>query len=279
MQKFSYHTHTTLSDGSDCLDNMLQKAVELGWKQIGISDHMIIHKDIKQAPTYEKMVSRSGDYVYYDSFEKCLPMFQKNAEYIRKTAKKYPIDVLVGFEVDYFTYNGWEDEFKNFIKQIDYDYLLTGNHFFFDEKCEVLIDIYRYDLLDDIYKNDSYETYIKRHYQTIRKAVSSKMFNFLAHFDYARRTKQSQIYPCRDEQLKIVDCLAENHIAAEVSTKGLRKNNILYPDDFVLKNMINKGVELVISDDAHNVDELGYCFDETSIKLEQMGCKKRFCLK
>ena len=101
----------------------------------------------------------------------------------------------------------------------------------------------------------------------------------MAHLDYARRIKQSEKYPCRDEQLKVVDCLVKNQVAAEVSTKGLRKNNVLYPDDFVLKKMINKGVELVISDDAHNIDELGYCFDETSIKLEQMGCKKRFCLK
>ena len=52
MQKFSYHTHTNFSDGSNSLEQMLEKAVSLGWSEIGISDHLIIHKDMKQSPVY-----------------------------------------------------------------------------------------------------------------------------------------------------------------------------------------------------------------------------------
>ena len=279
MQKFSYHTHTDFSDGSDSIEKMLEKAVALGWEQIGISDHMIIHKNIKNAPTYEMLISRSGDHIYQDCFEKSLPMFQNNVEYIRKVAKKYPIDVLIGFEVDYFTYDGWEDEFKNFIKQIDHDYLLTGNHFFFDDKCDILIDIYRYDNLDKKCKTESYETYLKRHYKTMQKAVKSGMFDFLAHLDYARRTKLHHLYPCVDDRWEVVNCLSENNVAAEISTKGLRKVDSFYPEDFLLKQMVDKNVKIVISDDAHNVDELGFCFDKAEEKLKEIGCKNRLKLK
>lgn len=279
MQKFSYHTHSFLSDGSDAIRDMIEKAISLGWEQIGFSDHMIIHKNIKNAPTYEKQITRSGEHIYHHSFEKALPIFQKNADYIRKIAKNYPIDVLIGFEVDYFTYNGWKDEFNNFIKQIDHDYLINGNHFFFDEDCNILIDIYRYDTLDEEYKKEGYENYITRHYKTIQKAVSSEMFSFLAHLDYARRTNMHNKFPCDAERLKIIDCLEKHNIAVEISTKGLRKVDSFYPQDFLLKEIINKKIPVVISDDAHNVNELGYCFDKAENKLRELNCKYRFSLK
>ena len=279
MQKFSYHTHTDLSDGRDSLENMLKKAVSLGWEQIGISDHMIIHKDIKKSTTYKTYMVENFGSVYHDSFEKALSVYQRNVEYIRNIAKKFPIDVFIGFEVDYFTYNGWEDEFRSFIKQIDYDYLLNGNHYFFDDDCRILVDISSYNKIDDSLKTDSYENYHKRHYQTIQKAVGSGLFNILAHLDYAKKLKQHETYPCNEEKLKIIDILSQKSVAAEVSTKGLRKVNSFYPDEFLIKQMIDKNVAIVISDDAHKVDELGFCFDKAEEKLKELNCKNRFILK
>ena len=35
------------------IEEVLDKAVSLGWEEIGISDHLIIHKDMKQSPFYD----------------------------------------------------------------------------------------------------------------------------------------------------------------------------------------------------------------------------------
>lgn len=282
MQKFSYHTHTSFSDGKCSLEQMLDKAVSLGWEEIGVSDHLIIHKNMKSSPVYEMIVksnSFNAPHVYRDSFDTSLDVFRRNSEYIRGVAKKYPIKVFIGYEVDYFTYDGWEDEFKNFIKQIDYDYLLNGNHFFFDENGDNLIDIYRFDNLDPILCVDSFENYISRHYKTIQKAVNSGLFDILAHLDYARRSVMHKVFPCINERLNIVDCLKQSGMGVEISTKGLRKVDSFYPEDFILKELIKKNVPIVIDDDAHNVGELGYKFDKAEEKLKELGCCNRYRLK
>lgn len=282
MQKFSYHTHTNFSDGKCSLEQMLEQAVSLGWEEIGISDHLIIHKDMKQSPVYDLILKSNmfkAPHVYRNSFKDSLDDFKKNSEYVRKVAKKYPIKVFIGYEVDYFTYSGWEEEFKEFIKQIDYDYLLNGNHFFFDEKCEKLIDIYRFDSLDKSLCDDSFEVYLKRHYQTIQQSVKSGIFDILAHLDYARRVSFHKDYPLKEERLKVVEVLKSSKMAIELSTKGLRKVASFYPEEFILNEVINNNIKVVISDDAHNITELGYEFEKAEEKLKELNCKNRFRLK
>lgn len=279
MQKFSYHTHTNFSDGRNSLEEMLERAVELGWDEIGISDHMIIHKNIKKTPGYNLLAERDSKEVYKDSFKNSLDCFRKHSECVRKAAKNFPIKVFIGYEVDYFTYDGWEDEFKEFIKQIDHDYLLNGNHFFIDEKSDGVIDIYRYDLLNLGEGFDSFEAYLKRHYETIKKSVESGLFDILAHLDYARRTLNHKFFPCVKERLDIVKSLKKSKMAVEVSTKGLRKVDSFYPEDFIIKELINNNIPIVIHDDAHKVSELGYEFEKAEEKLKELNCLNRFSLK
>lgn len=282
MQKFSYHVHTDFSDGKNSLEEVLDKAVSLGWEEIGISDHLIIHKDMKQSPFYDLILKTNifqAPHVYRDSFDNSLSDFQKHSEYIRKTAKKYPIKVFIGYEVDFFTYSGWSEEFKSFIEKVDHDYLLNGNHFFFDEKCEKIIDIYRYDTLNLGKGYDSFETYLKRHYKTIKQAVKSGLFDILAHLDYARRCSLHKVYTCVDERLDIINSMKNSKTAIEISTKGLRKVDSFYPEDIILKEIIKNDIPLVINDDAHNLSEIGYEFEKAEEKLKELNCSNRYRLK
>ena len=78
MQKFSYHVHTDFSDGKNSLEEVLDKAVSLGWEEIGISDHLIIHKDMKQSPFYDLILKTNifqAPHVYRDSFDNSLSDF------------------------------------------------------------------------------------------------------------------------------------------------------------------------------------------------------------
>ena len=63
------------------------------------------------------MAERDSEEVYKDSFKNSLDCFRKHSECVRKAAKNFPIKVFIGYEVDYFTYDGWEDEFKEFIRK------------------------------------------------------------------------------------------------------------------------------------------------------------------
>lgn len=279
MQKFSYHTHTVFSDGDNSLEEMLAQAVKLGWEAIGISDHMIIHKNIKKNWYFEKVCRQNHAHMIHDDFKEAETVFARNTEFIRKTAKKYPLKVYIGFEVDYFTYNGWEEEFRDFINRIDHDYLLTGNHFFLSDDGLEIEDIYK---LLDSYDEKSlklFDEHVHRHFQNIRKAVQSGLFNFLAHLDYVRRIPFYESAKFTEDCLAVVKALKESGMGCELSTKGLRRIGDYFPQNNILEALIKEQVPLVISDDAHKTSELGYAFDKAENVLKELDCNSRFILK
>ncbi len=280
MQKFSYHTHTIFSDGANNVDEMLGQAVKLGWTEIGISDHMIIHKNIKKVPYYNFLKTHNQTNIAYDDFDEALIKFNEHAKEVRLVSRKYPsIKVRVGYEVDYFTYSGWQTEFENFCKQLDYDYMLTGNHFFLSEDGEYLLDISCYNSLPENEKPELMEVYVHRHLQTVKRAVNSGLFNFLAHIDYVRKVKGYNQNLCNADYDAIITALAKNNMATELSTKGLRKSDDFFPCCDLLNKIIAKNIPLVISDDAHRCSEVGYMFDKAENTLSDLNYHNRFHLK
>jgi histidinol phosphatase-like PHP family hydrolase len=55
----------------------------------------------------------------------------------------------------------------------------------------------------------------------------------------------------------------------EISTKGLRRINDFFPASWVLDASAERDVAMIISDDAHNVSELGSQFDLAEQALEK----------
>ncbi|MBO4284829.1 MAG: histidinol-phosphatase HisJ family protein [Alphaproteobacteria bacterium] len=267
-QNFSYHTHTLFSDGKNTIDEMLEQAVKIGFKQIGISDHLIVHKNLTKMPSYCETT------VGFDDFKTAREACARHAEQIRKAAKKYPLKVYVGYEVDYFTYNGWEDEFRDLAKKIDYDYFISGNHFFMSENGEDIFDIWRYDDHPNT-APEEISVYLRRHFQTMRQAVQSKMFFFLAHLDYAQKIKDYRQNDYVKEINDVLKMLCKTKTGCEISTKGLRRYGHFFPSKDIIKALIKQNIPLVISDDAHHIDELGSFFDKAEETLAALGASCR----
>lgn len=279
MQKFSYHTHTNFSDGKNSVEDMIEQAVKLGWEEIGISDHMIVHKNINRQKLDLKSLPFDNSDIYHENFKDVYESFQRHAEKIRKISNGYPIKVKVGYEVDFFNYEGWFEAFKDFILQIDHDYLISGNHFLMSPDGEDVYDMSYLNCLGTKVLPDGLETYLKKHFDTMRQAVESKMFLFLAHIDYVRRLQETQNYPMRNEKEAVLNALSRTGTGCELSTKGLRKSSDFYPTGDILEDLVVKKVQIVISDDAHNVSELGYSFERAEKLLEDVGCQSRLKLK
>lgn len=277
MQKFSYHTHTSISDGKNNIEEMVAKAADLGWEEIGISDHLIVHKDIKLSTGYIRYPDsrKMKASTFAEAYEKLAP----NAEKIYNAADKYGIKGCVGYEVDYFDYAGWEDGLREFLLKIKYDYLINGNHCFCDKEINGVQKVY------DICQNmpyeimNNFEWYIKNHFNTIAKAVNSGLFDFLAHFDYVKKITGSEKYKLVDAEQNVVKALKNTGTACEISTKGLRRVGEFYPSDEILQMLVKNNIPMLISDDAHCISELGYAFDKAEEKLSEVRCKNRFHLK
>lgn len=274
VQNFSYHSHTNFSDGNNTLEEMVAQAKKLGFCELGISDHLCVHKNIRQSKSWPLWEQRGNSHIFKRDFKEILPDFQKHCEHIRKVSAQSGLKLYVGFEVDFFTYSGWFAELQDFLKQLDYDYIITGNHMLFDEKCESLIDLYDMPVFfkDEVLQKEL----LQQHFETIEKAVKSGVFKFLAHLDYARRLgdicSAEKFMP---QKLKILDALQCQNIGMEISTKGLRKINDFYPSTEILTEAAKRSIPFVISDDAHAVAELGDRFDLAEAALANHNIQHR----
>lgn len=271
IQNFSYHTHTNFSDGKNSLEEMLARAVELGWKEIGISDHMIIHRNLKNSKSWERW--KTDAHIYHDDFSSTYEDFVRHAENVRKVSEHFNINVKVGAEVDFFTYSGWIDSFLKLKEKLGLDYYISGNHYLFiDDECENIIDIKDTELLP----YEEQVSALKRHFKTIGKAAESGIFSFIAHLDYARKAKICGKDDFVNEKLELIKTLAATDTATELSTKGLRKGDDFYPNSNMLKEIAKNNIKVVISDDAHRICELGYKFTEAEEALKNAKILNRW---
>ncbi|MDO4161545.1 MAG: histidinol-phosphatase HisJ family protein [Pseudomonadota bacterium] len=261
IQHCSYHSHTNFSDGANTLEEMVEKAKQIGFCELGISDHLIVHKNMSASLSAPMWYKRGHEHIYNNDFKKILPAYQKHCDEIRKFSRLSGFKIYVGFEVDFFTYAGWLDELRDFLSKLDYDYLISGNHMLFDEDCQQLFDLNDLPLLyPDVVQQ---EEFLRRHFQVINEAVKSGVFKFLAHLDYARKLGEA-ICPAdkfRQEKLQILDSLQKQNMPLEISTKGLRKIKDFYPCDWILTAAKERELKFVISDDAHAAAELGDRFN------------------
>ena len=275
IQSFSYHNHTDFSDGSNTLEEMVAQAKTIGFTEMGISDHLIVHKNTKQSPSYEVWMSKKYKNMFHSDFKSVLPQYQKHCEHIRKLSMQENFKLYIGFEVDYFTYDGWLEELKDFLAQLDYDYVISGNHMFFDEKCENITDI-------SCLNKESIGEYIsdgcfQRHFRVMKEAIESGVFRFLAHIDYARKLGDEYCGPDMfvNEKNAVLAAAQKNNVPIEISTKGLRRIGDLYPCAEIIKEISKRKIEVVISDDAHKKEELGADFVAAEQIIQSAGITRR----
>lgn len=275
VQSFSYHNHTNFSDGKRSLEEMVEQGKKIGFSEMGISDHLIVHKNIDKSLSWNVMAAQANSYIYNKSFKQILPKYQKHCEDIRKLSQKENIKLYVGFEVDFFTYDGWLEEFNEFLSQLDYDYLINGNHFLFDEKCENILNIHK--SVANFMTTAEIRRLVSQHFVNMRQAVESGLFKFLAHIDYVRKMGREycQESDYLNEKKAVLDALQKNNVGTEISTKGLRKIGDFYPCSWILDEIAKRDIKVVISDDAHNDDELGFEFDKAEKELALHGIVNR----
>ena len=275
VQNFTYHCHTNFSDGNNSIEEMVLRAKEIGFSHMGISDHLIVHKNLYQSPSYEGWKKYKTVDMYAQDFKKILAKYQKHCADIRQAAKKMNMNILVGFEVDFFTYDGWLEELKEFLSLLDYDYLISGNHMVFNEDCSTFFDFS--DLARIASAKDEIHRYIERHFFAVKSAVQSGLFDFVAHLDYVKRYC-SAIYDYCEYQPAICDLLDEMarcDVGTELSTKGLRKIGAYYPSAEIMEEVAQRNIKTVISDDAHDVIELGTFFADAEQVLLEHNISRR----
>lgn len=253
MQNFTYHTHTNFSDGANTIEEMIAQAVKQGFSEYGITDHLCVP---------------------YNGFEAVKEKVKKHIKDIRKAAAAAPIKVYAGFEVDYNSGEGWLEQFREFRKELEVDYLISGNHWTYDENYQ---NKYSVCFLSQYgFSEKEMSAYIRRHFNNIVNSIYSREFDFVAHLDFIRWGGIVGEFDYREERMAVIEALAETDTPFELNTKGINSIGSYYPARWMLEALRDKNVPVVISDDAHTIFQIGRHFAEAEQYLKDLNYTNRF---
>lgn len=247
------HTHTIYCDGKSTAEEMVKKAVEMGFESIGLSGHSYTAFD--------------GDWCM------SLENTKKYCEEINALKLKYPqIDVLKGIERDYyFTPDGQE-----------YDYVIGSLHYV--EKDGVKYDVDNINVFAENiekYFGGSYRAFVELYYETIKYVVEKTGADVVGHFDLVAKFNEGNEYFDEDADwykkavLDALDEVAKTKPVFEVNTGAISRGyNKIYPSEFILKEIKNRGCDVVITSDCHHADTLGNAYDRAIELVKKCGFDK-----
>ena len=248
------HVHTKYCDGKNEPEEIVKKAIELGFKAIGFSGHSYTERDLSFCMNLENTV--------------------KYVNEINNLKSKYPqIKILLGVERDYyFTPDG-----------VEYDYVIGSLHYV--EKDGVLLSV---DESEEVfvknvkeYFDGNYRAFAESYYEKLKGIVTKTNADVVGHFDLITKFNDGNKY--FDENAKwyrdcVFDALCEIAKAKpvfEVNTgamsRGYKKKP--YPSKFILEEIKSLGCDVVITSDCHNADNLGYGFQEAERLVVDCGFK------
>lgn len=250
-----YHVHTDYVDGKDDPEAVVIKAIELGMKEIGFSEHAHVPFDSK----YSLSIDKTNSYITK----------------IRNLKKKYEgvINILCGIEMDYYS----DDRAEN------YDYVIGSIHYLKVGEEIFLIDFspeHTDYCINKAFKG-SREDFLKCYYEKVALLKEKTEANIIGHLDVISKFENRGID--LSEADNNVKPYWENAITAlsgkcvfEVNTGGMSRGykTVPYPDEEKLKFIFKTGGNVVINSDSHSKNTLLYEFENVSGFLRSIGFEK-----
>jgi len=225
------HTHSSYSEDSETpLEQMIQRAEELGIEGIAITEHV----DFNPA---------DRGYLFFEE-----DSYSKELEGLRRIHSR-GIQILKGVEFD--APHLYREQFHH-ISKGDYDVILGSVHMI-DDKFVGDNSLLERMSLDDLFN---------KYYKQLLDLVRFGGFDVLAHFDFPKRYYRQNILSETMAE-KILRTMIEGDIALEINTSPLRKG---YRESSPGQDIVQKyadlgGRKITIGSDAHIPEDIVKDFD------------------
>lgn len=262
---YNYHTHSHYSDGSSAPVEYVREAIRQGFSSLGFSEHSVL-------PFENTFALKPGTEEAYVSEINALR---------REFAGK--IEILLAIEADYIP--GISTGFAEIRKALSLDYIIGSVHLVGDSYPDNLWFI-------DGPKRETYDNGLKRFFNgDIRKAVTAywhqvnemlekETFEIIGHFDKIKMHNQGRWFSEEEKWYtdlvnETIALIAEKGVIAEVNTRGIYKgrSESLFPGEYILKILAERGIPVTISSDAHHPDEISKLFPLAGEQLKKCGIK------
>ncbi|MEM9831082.1 MAG: histidinol-phosphatase [Bacteroidota bacterium] len=262
MPYTNYHSHCYFCDGKEAPEVYIQEAIRLGMPAYGISSHAPLPYETSWAMSE----SDRNDYVFE----------------IDKLKEKYAgqIEVYRGLEVDFIP----DVAGPRWVKEkYALDYTIGSVHF-----VDFFVDGYPWEIdgrhqvflrgLSEMFTNNI-EAAIQRYYALIRQMAQEDPPDIVGHLDKIKiqnengRLFDEQAEWYRDEVVQTLDVIAQTGLIVEVNTRGLYKQitDEPYPSYWVLNQMRERDIPIVLNSDAHHPREITSHFSKVNEQLLNIG--------
>ena len=273
LQNFTLHTHTNEFDGKNTVAEMVNAATEKGMRTIGISNHFIVHPNIKQTNFYPYSVIGGYDGMYNDNFDIATDKFKEHFDTLEHVAEQNKqIRVLKGMEIDFFDSIRWHINTHYIINTLKPDYTIGSCHFI--EYNGRLCNIHDIHLASPSEQHEM----LKIYWDKVYRAIKSGMFTFIAHLDLPLRLNLGTESAWKKHEQNVVHALSDTKTPVEINTalynKGPKKHP--HPSPRVMDMIYNANVPVILSDDAHSTNQIGRYFDKAKEYVEQHNIHQ-FC--
>lgn len=247
-----YHTHCNFSTDSDAkMDIMVEKAIDLGLKELALTDHV--------------------DFDYPDLNYPFLLDYDEYYKYFFNIKEKYKskIKLIAGIEV------GLQPHLKqtliDFFKAKEFDFIIASTH------VVDRLDLCNGDFFKGKTKKEAYYRYFEDVYDNIK---IHNNFNVYGHLDYISRYGNYKDKTLEYKDYKeiidmILKLLIEKGKGIEINTSGYRyKLDVIHPQLDIIKSYKNLGGEIItIGSDAHSPEYITSHFEDAYKALKESGFK------
>lgn len=238
-----FHTHSTLDDGKNTLEEMAAAAYDLGLTHFGFSGHSF----------------EAGGLNF------CLP--KKNVPIYIETARKLQeayrgrMEVFVGMELDYFGENPG-----------GLDYVIGSVHCVKqgDVACYVDESAQASQRAVDEYFGGDWYRYTDAYYDLVADLPRKTGCQWIGHFDLVTKFNE-QVHAIDEDSprylrraLEVMEYLVKQGVAFEVNTGAIARGyrTAPYPGGTLLRRLSEFGGEIVLNSDCHYAPQLCFGFDQ-----------------
>jgi histidinol-phosphatase (PHP family) len=253
-----YHVHLR-PDGPDTpssryftttnVDRFRDAADERGIAELGVSEHVYRFREALEVWDHEYW--RDSAFDELDDY----------CAFVREET-----DLKLGIEADYIP--GREDRMANLLDGRPWDYVVGSVHFLGDDAVD-------YDKYDVWTRADDADKVWRRYFEVLGEAAASGMFDIMAHPDLVKVWGRDRPWPEKDLRYYYeiaLEGIVEGGAAFELSTAGLRKPvGEIYPAVAFLEMLVDAGVPVALSSDAHVPEHIGHGYEQAVELLAQVG--------
>ena len=250
---YSYHIHSTFSDGKNTPEEIVLAAIEEGFVSIGFSDHGYTNYDLRYC-----MKDQIG---YINEIKKL------------KEKYKNQIQIYLGVE---------EDSFAPLNRQ-SFDYIIGSCHYILKDGKYLPIDS-NYDYFKkclSAFDND-YLAFAKSYYSNFCEYIKRQKPDIIGHFDLITKFDEldDNLFLKNPQNTKIAENIITKAIQSgcifEINTGAIARDlrTTPYPSENLLYILKKNNSTIILSSDSHRNDTLTFGFCETKKYLKDIGFNK-----